>query len=96
MLCVNRAHWLTENEISGLVFDSRYNIIPITEVSELLGIDTKTFDDGVFQFYQTGLVHKVLEATWMEHYNGFPKLTNVEEPLGREDSSYEAKIYCPN
>ena len=29
-------------------------------VSELLVIDIKTLDDGGFQFYQTGLIHKVL------------------------------------
>ena len=41
-------------------------------VSELLGIDIKTLDDSVFQFYQTGLILKVLEATRMEHCNGLP------------------------
>ena len=32
-------------------------------VSEFLGIDIKTLDDGGFQFCQTGLIRKVLEAT---------------------------------
>ena len=39
-------------------------------VSEFLGIDIKTLDDGGFQFCQTGLIRKVLEATGMSHSNG--------------------------
>ena len=31
-------------------------------VSEFLGIDIKTLDNGGFQFCQTGLIRKVLEA----------------------------------
>ena len=42
-------------------------------MSEFLGIDIKTLDDGGFQFCQTGLIHKVLEVTGMENYNGFSK-----------------------
>ena len=42
-------------------------------VSEFIGIDIKTLDNGGFQFCQTGLIHKVLEATGMEHCNGLPK-----------------------
>ena len=38
-------------------------------VSEFLGIDIKTLDGGGFQFFQTGLIRKVLEATGMEHCN---------------------------
>ena len=34
-------------------------------VSEFLGIDIKTLDNGGFQFCQTGLIRKVLEATGM-------------------------------
>ena len=34
-LCVNRAHWGTAKNISVLVFDAKYNIIPITEAYEL-------------------------------------------------------------
>ena len=41
-------------------------------VSEFLGIDIKTLDDGGFQFCQTGLIRKVLEATGMDHCNGLP------------------------
>ena len=37
----------------------------VESVSEFLGIDIKTLDNGVFQFCQTGLIHKVLEATGM-------------------------------
>ena len=44
-------------------------------VSEFLGIDIKTLDNGGFQFLQTGFICKVLEATGMEHCNGFPTPT---------------------
>ena len=40
-------------------------------VSEFLSIGIKTLDDYRFQFFQTGLIQKVLEATGMEHCNGF-------------------------
>ena len=46
-------------------------------VSEFLGIDIKILDDGGFQFCQTGLIRKFLEATGMEHCNGFPTPTKV-------------------
>ena len=60
-------------------------------MSEFLGIDIKTFDNGGFQFCQTGLIRKVLEATGMEHSNGFPTPTKVEAPLGTDGNGYEAK-----
>ena len=41
-------------------------------MSEFLGIDIKTLDDVGFQFFQTGLIRKVLEAIGMEHSNGLP------------------------
>ena len=41
-------------------------------VSEFLGIYIKTLDDCGFKFCQTGLIHKFLEATGMEHCNGLP------------------------
>ena len=53
-------------------------------MSELLGIDIKTLDDGVFQFFQTGLIRKVLEAIGIEDCNGFPTPTKVEAPLGTD------------
>ena len=34
-------------------------------VSEFLGIDINTLDNGGFQFCQTGLIRKVLEASGM-------------------------------
>ena len=49
---------------------------------ELLDIDIKTLDDGEFQFCQTRLIRKVLEATGMEYCNGLPEPTKVEAPLG--------------
>ena len=53
-------------------------------VSEFLGIDIKTLDNGGSQFFQTGLIRKVLEATGMEYCNGFPTPTKVEAPLGTD------------
>ena len=53
-------------------------------MSEFLGIDIKTLDNGVFKFCQNGLILKVLEATCMEHSNGFPTPTKVEAPLGTD------------
>ena len=49
-------------------------------VFEFLGIDIKTLDDYGFNFYQTGLIHKLSESTGMEHCNGFPTPTKVEAP----------------
>ena len=46
-------------------------------MSGFLGIDDKTLDNGGFQFCQTGLIRKVLEATEMELSNGFPTPTKV-------------------
>ena len=58
-------------------------------------IDIKTLDDGVFQFCQTGLVQKVLEATGMDHCNGFPTPTKVDAPLGSDANVSEAKRDWP-
>ena len=65
-------------------------------VSELLGIDINTLDNGGFQFFQTGLIRKVLEATGMEISNGLPTPTKVESPLGTDVNGSEAKRYWPN
>ena len=65
-------------------------------MSKFLGIDIKTLDDVGFQFYQTELIHKVLEATGMDHYNGFPTPTKVESPLGTDVNGSEAKKDWPN
>ena len=65
-------------------------------MSEFLGIDIKTLDDGGFQFYQTGLIFKVLEATGMEHCNGLPTPTEVEALLGTDANGYEARRYWTN
>ena len=64
-------------------------------MSEFWGIDIKALDDGGFQFCQTGLIGKVLEATWMDHCNGLPTPTNVEAPLGTDTKSYEDKRNWP-
>ena len=65
-------------------------------VSDILGIDIKTLDDGGFQFYQTGLIQKVLEDTGMWHCNGFPTATTVEAPLRIDENGYKDKIYWTN
>ena len=56
-------------------------------MSEFLGIDIKTLDNGVFQLCQTGLIRKVLEATGMEDCNRLPTPTKVEAPLGTDVNS---------
>ena len=61
-------------------------------MSEFLGIDIKTLDDGGFHFCQTGLIRKVLEATGMEDCNGLPTPTKVEAPLGTDVNDSEANI----
>ena len=53
-------------------------------------------DDGGFQFCQTGLIRKVLEATEMEECNGLPTPTKVEAPLGTDANGSEAKRDWPN
>ena len=65
-------------------------------MSEFLGIDIKTLDDGGFQFFQTVFIYKVLESTGMDHCNGFPKPTKVEAPLGTDVNGSEDKRYWPN
>ena len=65
-------------------------------VSEFLGIDIKTLDNGGYYFCQTGLICKVLEATGMEHCNGFPTPTKVAAPLGTDTNGSEAKRDWPN
>ena len=55
---------------------------------EFLGIDIKTLDNSGFQFFQTGLIRKVLEATGMEDCNGFPTPTKVEAPLRIDENGY--------
>ena len=58
---------------------------------EFLGFDIKTLDDGGFQFFQTGLIHKLLEATVMEHCNGLPTPNKVDAPLGTDANGSEYK-----
>ena len=65
-------------------------------VSEFLGIDIKTLDKGGFKFYQTELIHKVLETTGMEDCNGLPTPTKVEAPLGTDINGSEDKRDWPN
>ena len=63
---------------------------------EFSGIEIKKLYDGGFHFCQTGLIHKVLEATGMEHCNGFPTPTKVKAPLGTYINGSEANIDWPN
>ena len=64
-------------------------------MSEFLGIDIKTLDNGGFQFCQTGLIRKVLEATGMDHCNGLTTPTKVEALLGTYVNGSEAKRDWP-
>ena len=63
---------------------------------EFLGIDIKRLDNGGFQFCQTGLIPKFLEATWLENCKGLPTPTKVEAPLGTDVNGTESKRYWPN
>ena len=65
-------------------------------MSEFLGIYIKTLYDGVFQFCQTGLIRKVLEATGMENSNSLPTPAKVEAPLGTDANGSETKRNWPN
>ena len=65
-------------------------------MSELLGIEIKTLDDSGFQFYQTGLIQKFLEATEMDHYDGFPTTTKVEVTLRKDENVTETGRYWKN
>ena len=65
-------------------------------MSKLLGIDINILYDGGFNFYQTEFIQQVLEATGMEHCNGFTTPTKVEAPLGKYENGFEAKIYWTN
>ena len=65
-------------------------------MSKVLGIDIKTLDDGGFQFYQTGLIGKVSEATGMEHFNMFTLPTKFGAPVGTDINASEAKIDWTN
>ena len=38
--------------------------------------------DGMFQFYQNNLIQKILEATGVDHNNGFSQPTKSGSPLG--------------
>ena len=58
---------------------------------EFFCIDIKTLDNNGFQFFQIGLIRKVLEAIGMEHSNWFPTPTKVEAPLGTDVNDSEAK-----
>ena len=60
-------------------------------MSEFLGIDIKTLDDGGYQFCQNVFIRKVLESTWMDHCNGLPTPTKVEVPIGIDVNGSEAK-----
>ena len=65
-------------------------------VSEFLGIDIKTLDDGIFHFYQTGSIRKVSEAIWTHYFNELSTPTMFETPLGTDQNSPESKIDWQN
>ena len=63
----------------------------ISSVSEFLGIDIKTLDDGGCQFCKTGLIRKVLEATWIKFCNRLQTPTKVEALIGTDVNGSEDK-----
>ena len=64
-------------------------------MSDILGIDNMTLYDCGFKFCQTGLIHKVLESTCMEHCNGLPTPTKVDAHLGTDIIDSEDKRIWP-
>ena len=65
-------------------------------MSELLCIDINTLDDFLFQFYQTGLVNKVLEAAGVDNFNVLLTTTKGEVTLGKDENDPDANRYWPN
>ena len=51
-------------------------------VSAFLGIYIMIFNDGGYQFHQNLLIQNVLEATYMDNFNGFTTPIKVEVPIG--------------
>ena len=64
-------------------------------MSKFLDIEIKTLDNAGFQLYQTEFIRKVLEATIMDHLNGFKIPTMFAEPLSKGMNYPEAKIDWP-
>ena len=60
-------------------------------MSEFLGIDIITLDNGGFQFYQTRLNHKVLEVTGLDSCNGLQATTMVDATLVADENLFEDK-----
>ena len=65
-------------------------------LSDFLCVEIKKLYYSGIQFYETGLIQKVLEATGMNNFNGLATPTKVEAPLGIYDNVHEAKRYWPN
>ena len=64
-------------------------------MSKFLDIEIKTLDNAGFQLYQTEFIREVLEATIMDHLNGFKIPTIVAEPLSKGMNYPESKIDWP-
>ena len=60
-------------------------------VSEFVWIDINTLYNGGFQFFQTGLISKVLEAAGVEYFNVFPTPTKVKATLETDANGFDAK-----
>ena len=65
-------------------------------MSEFLLIDINTLNDGGFQFYHTGFIRKVLEATGTDHCNWLSAPTKFEAHLGTDYNVSEATRYWKN
>ena len=68
----------------------------LESVSKWLVIDINILYDGEFHLSKTGLVTKVLEATVIDNWYGFPTSTRVYVTLRKDDDNPEANIYFPN
>ena len=65
-------------------------------VLKFLCIDIKTLDNNGFQFFQIGLIRKVLESTGIERCNRLLTPIKVEAPLGKYTNGYEDKVDWTN
>ena len=65
-------------------------------MSKFLGIDIKILYYGLFQFYKTGLICKLFEATVMENCNGFRTPTKAESHIVTDVNGSEYKRDWPN
>ena len=59
---------------------------------DFLGTDIKKLYGGIFKFFQTECIHKVLEDTGMDPCNVLPPATRVEANLGIYNNGPKSNI----